>query len=77
MGFSKPLKNVIHMINNILTFTTLIGFAAFPHLLCYADFLDNGKESYTKLCRERALKYFDRKDNNEAYFNLYERLLAK
>lgn len=39
--------------------------------------LDNGKESYTKLCRERALKYFDRKDNNEAYFNLYERLLAK
>jgi len=53
------------MINNILTFTTLIGFAAFPHLLCYADFLDNGKENASNVWA--SVRYLDRFDGDNRF----------
>lgn len=37
--------------------------------------LENGKEHYTNYCRERAVDNFDKKDNNEAYYKLYQSLL--
>jgi len=34
-----------------------------------------GKEYYSKACRERAEKFYDKDDKYDDYFNLYETIL--
>jgi len=39
------------------------------------EVLKNGKENYSNNCRERALKYFDKRINNESYYHVYKNIL--
>lgn len=39
--------------------------------------VDKGKEHYRYKCRERAIKYFDKRDRFKEYINLYEEILNK